>query len=65
MYLEPGSEEAVAAGCSCRARFARPNDIDPPEVQIDKYCELHGRLGQDPDYLRDRMIDDKLTGDFR
>ena len=59
IVLEPGSQEAVDEGCLCRAPFPRPDDIDPPEVQVNKYCELHGRLGRDPDSLRDRMIDDK------
>ena len=55
---EMGTDEAIARGCSCRARAVRPNDIDPPEVKRDKWCVLHGR---DPDYERDRIIDDKFA----
>jgi hypothetical protein len=57
---EMGSEEAIEAGCICRARPVRPTDIDPPEIRRDEWCPVHGR---DPDYERDKRIDDMLTGD--
>ena len=60
MDYEMGTQEALDAGCTCRAPHVRPNDIDPPEVERDEWCILHGR---DPDFERDRMIDDRLTGD--
>jgi len=55
---EMGSDEAMEMGCSCRARAVRPNDIDPPEIQRDKWCLVHGR---DPDAERDKMIDEKFA----
>lgn len=53
-------ERYVDDECTCRARPVRPTDISPPEVTLDKNCPVHGR---DPDYERDRQIDDKATGD--
>jgi len=60
MDYEMGTQEALDAGCTCHARPVRPTDISPPEVTRDEWCILHGR---DPDFERDRMIDDRLTGD--
>ena len=54
-----GSDEARELGCTCRAREIWPTDISPPEVKLGKWCPVHGR---DPDYERDKVIDDRLTG---
>lgn len=49
------TEKAIEQGCTCRIPFATPYDIDPPEPKRNKWCPLHGR---DPDYERDRMMDE-------
>ena len=46
--------------CTCRADPVSIVDIDPPEIRCNRNCPIHGI---DPDYERDRMIDDRLTGD--
>jgi hypothetical protein len=58
--LDEIAEEAEAAecarqDCTCRMSVVGPTDIDPPEVKRDKWCPVHGR---DPDYERDRQIDE-------
>ena len=58
MKPEMGSDEARELGCTCRARPAGPTDIDPPEPKLDQWCPVHGR---DPDYERDRMIDERMN----
>ena len=55
------SPEAYALGCICRLRPAWPTDISPPEPQRNRYCPVHS--GYDPDYERDRKIDEKLERD--
>lgn len=42
--------------CTCRARAVRSDDIDPPEIQRDRNCPIHG---VDPDELRDRKADER------
>lgn len=44
--------------CTCRARFPRPDDIDPLEPQRDRTCPIHGDLKHvDPDAARERQRD--------
>lgn len=52
MLDTPCSDEARAAGCSCRMPLAREYD---PEPIIDKFCPLHGTA--DPDAMRDARMD--------
>jgi len=44
--LEPCTEEARAAGCTCGWTTVHATDIDPPEPKLDRWCPIHGR---DPD----------------
>ena len=53
-------EPADETDCTCRLEPVTPTMINPPEMKRDKNCPVHGR---DPDYERDRDIDDKATGD--
>ena len=50
--------EANETECLCRARFARADDIDPPEPTRNRECPIHGDLTYaDPDEARDRKQD--------
>lgn len=42
MTPEPGSQEAEDAGCTCRAPVRINWTDEPPDVEIDPYCPLHG-----------------------
>lgn len=59
---EPCTHDANYCGCTCRVPLANVTDVSPPEPRIDRECPLHGFKG-DPDAERDRMIDDRLTGE--
>ena len=57
---DPCTQEARDEGCTCHLPYGSRYDIDPPEPVVRKDCPLHG-WEPDPDYLRDRAIDDALT----
>lgn len=54
------AEEEKQSECECRLEPVTPTMINPPEVKRNPNCPVHGR---DWDAVRDRQIDDKLTGD--
>jgi len=57
-----GACEGDMSDCTCYVPHAGPRDTEPPELKRDKWCPIHG---QDADYLRDRRIDDEMTGDWK
>ncbi len=49
---------SCAERCGCTARAPYPTDIDPPEVQRNRRCEIHGDTRHtDPDRARDEEQD--------
>ena len=44
--------------CLCTARFARSDDIDPPEPTRNRRCPIHGDLKHvDPDAAREELLE--------
>ena len=60
---EPCTSLAYEMGCTCHIPVAGPTAIDPPDPRVDWACPIHGDA-PDPDYLRDKVRDDELTGDY-
>lgn len=60
--LDQLQDELDDASCTCPWETVRADMISPPErlTGRNRDCPIHGI---DPDYERDRQIDDRLTGD--
>lgn len=57
LWISEQDEAREAAQCTCRARAARPTDMEPPEVMRDRNCPLHGI---DPDRAREDAMEGKI-----